>query len=701
MGWRVVRFSPSRVSTALLSLVLMTLVACSSTVAPVATAKAVAPPTVAPATATAVVPATATAAPAPTAVPATPTPVVQGGKVTINTLYVCEGCTSDGKATGGTEPATITVAPKTTSGVSVLFGNSEVGGMGNQWQAAAWTAAVQSALLLGLDPSKLSFTYQYQGRVDGPSAGALLTIGTLAAILGDTIPKDFAMTGTINPDGTIGPVGGIPHKIDGAAKAGIKTMLVPVGQRTDLDENTKQMVDLVRRGQDQGVNVQLVSNIYDAYQIATGKALPQPQGAAIPSFPSAVSDKMSAQASTWLATNASNESRAKSFSAEVQKQFAADMSAADKTAQAANQALQEGNAPVALERAEEAVQTSLPAERDAELYQTIVDRGVKAGIAQVQASSSTEDKLNALYDRLRAQDTKTASDAVTLMDAYSNAIIAEHSVADGDAQTAALVKNAATMKDSDVIDALFVINDDYTNAETFVDVTTTELDLFLGQGSGSPPSLDTLNGLGELLRQAGQANLAAFNATTVADIAQQYNVRDEVVEQRLANLDGVYADALYASQPAAQQTTSKSQLTQSQQAYYVLGAALDTYALSTELIAKYYSLDAQLDKNFDITGYGRETALVSMLNLGQKSADSALGIPKDVPLPALYYADNADFSRNGDAGQQMDAMFYYWQSTILSKVMANMTGEWGQKIQSVVAPGQNARLLQASAYKGN
>ena len=42
---------------------------------------------------------------------------------------------------------------------------------------------------------------------------------------------DITMTGTINPDGTVGPVGGIPEKIAGTAKAGYKRILIPAGQR--------------------------------------------------------------------------------------------------------------------------------------------------------------------------------------------------------------------------------------------------------------------------------------------------------------------------------------------------------------------------------------------------------------------------------------------------------------------------------------
>ena len=40
------------------------------------------------------------------------------------------------------------------------------------------------------------------------------------------------MTGTINPDGTVGPVGGIPYKVDGRErKPRRRVMLIPTGQR--------------------------------------------------------------------------------------------------------------------------------------------------------------------------------------------------------------------------------------------------------------------------------------------------------------------------------------------------------------------------------------------------------------------------------------------------------------------------------------
>ena len=39
------------------------------------------------------------------------------------------------------------------------------------------------------------------------------------------------MTGMINPDGTVGPVGGILEKIMGANSKGIKVFLIPSGSQ--------------------------------------------------------------------------------------------------------------------------------------------------------------------------------------------------------------------------------------------------------------------------------------------------------------------------------------------------------------------------------------------------------------------------------------------------------------------------------------
>jgi len=66
--------------------------------------------------------------------------------------------------------------------------------------------------------------------VDGPSAGAAITIAIISAITKKPINETTYITGTINSDGSIGQVGGILEKAYAAAKNGCKIFLVPKGQ---------------------------------------------------------------------------------------------------------------------------------------------------------------------------------------------------------------------------------------------------------------------------------------------------------------------------------------------------------------------------------------------------------------------------------------------------------------------------------------
>jgi ATP-dependent Lon protease len=65
------------------------------------------------------------------------------------------------------------------------------------------------------------------GRIDGPSAGAAITICIISSLLNKPIRQDVAITGEISLRGKIKPVGGIFEKVFGARRKGIKLVLVP------------------------------------------------------------------------------------------------------------------------------------------------------------------------------------------------------------------------------------------------------------------------------------------------------------------------------------------------------------------------------------------------------------------------------------------------------------------------------------------
>jgi uncharacterized protein len=117
-------------------------------------------------------------------------------------------------------------------------------------QASCRFASEVATDILKVSHSKYDFFYTIRADspvIGGPSAGAALTIATIASIRGLDIDPNVMMTGMINPDGTIGPVGGILEKVMGANEIGIKTFLIPSGQSViqTIEDNTIETVDVV------------------------------------------------------------------------------------------------------------------------------------------------------------------------------------------------------------------------------------------------------------------------------------------------------------------------------------------------------------------------------------------------------------------------------------------------------------------------
>ena len=159
-------------------------------------------------------------------------------------------------------------------------------------QGSAQLAALTACDLLGIDYMKYDFFYTIHANapiVGGPSAGGVMCIATIAALKNLSIKRDVFMTGMIYPDGFIGPVGGIPYKLEAAASHGAKYFLIPAGQRIVYVRETKivkngpfifestvtKPVDVVKLGEKLGVKVVEVETVNQALEYYTGYKLEQ------------------------------------------------------------------------------------------------------------------------------------------------------------------------------------------------------------------------------------------------------------------------------------------------------------------------------------------------------------------------------------------------------------------------------------------
>ncbi len=71
---------------------------------------------------------------------------------------------------------------------------------------------------------------------DGPSAGVTIATSLVSALSGIKVRKDVAMTGEITLRGRVLPIGGLREKSMAAYRAGIKTVVIPYDNISDLDE---------------------------------------------------------------------------------------------------------------------------------------------------------------------------------------------------------------------------------------------------------------------------------------------------------------------------------------------------------------------------------------------------------------------------------------------------------------------------------
>lgn len=109
-------------------------------------------------------------------------------------------------------------------------------------------ATVVAENVTGLDISNYDIIYTIQANasvIGGPSAGAAITLATIAALQNKSIEDSVMITGSINHDGTIGPVGGIFEKAVVSKEVGAVTMLVPLTQSTQVTYKTREYCEKI------------------------------------------------------------------------------------------------------------------------------------------------------------------------------------------------------------------------------------------------------------------------------------------------------------------------------------------------------------------------------------------------------------------------------------------------------------------------
>lgn len=81
---------------------------------------------------------------------------------------------------------------------------------------------------------------------DGPSAGVAIFNSLVSSMTANKVKKDVAMTGEITLRGRVLPIGGLKEKIYAAARAGIRTVLIPEQNKYEVNEFDKEILKTVK-----------------------------------------------------------------------------------------------------------------------------------------------------------------------------------------------------------------------------------------------------------------------------------------------------------------------------------------------------------------------------------------------------------------------------------------------------------------------
>ena len=173
---------------------------------------------------------------------------VNGTKIgTVNGLAVMSADPSLSEYSGLILPIVAEVTPAGSKAEGKIIATGKLGRIAKE---AVQNVAAIIKKYMGKDISDkdihIQFIGTYEG-VEGDSASISVATAVISAMERVPVRQDVAMTGSLSIHGTVLPVGGVTAKIEAAAKAGIKKVLIPKANIQDvlIEEEYKDKVEVI------------------------------------------------------------------------------------------------------------------------------------------------------------------------------------------------------------------------------------------------------------------------------------------------------------------------------------------------------------------------------------------------------------------------------------------------------------------------
>jgi hypothetical protein len=496
------------------------------------------------------------------------------------------------------------------------------------------------------------------------------------------------MTGTINPDGSAGPVGGIVQKMGGAKASGITRFGYPMGARNHVDLSDKSTVDLNEVGARLGLEVREIHDMYEAYEFMTGDSIkrPQPVEESALELDADTSGRLRAKLTLWKSRLDGEVAVLKDQLRKNQalaRGFGQQFGEIDKAIeQASRYEKSDLPAPALLEYAKAATLTTIM--KDSMTFGERFIGGDLQGIfSQIDQATAISGQVKAFGDEIVIRARKTTVGGHVNATAAFRAFVTAQNFADlgeeAKGQAARIIEGlkSGKLRPSGEAQAALMQNLIkpilyYHLAEVMLNYARDFQDLAAEEGQATTVSLVKLGREAGAYGSAAGASLAYFDALITEDLAKDRGVSKAEAQNAVANKETSYLLAyrgvqLTESIKASDAEGSKNLLR--------LAAGIDAYLQSASLVNKYYSLNAEEQKDGSVVIHARKS-LTAQLEQARVHAREMAGLAQSVagfiPVGAKLDYQVAGALREGTDADKLEALEHYWSSAFWSELAAKL-----------------------------
>lgn len=602
--------------------------------------------------------------------------------------------------------ADITVTPVERGKGGLEIQEREVGACSAEWRASAQMALCNAALLVGRPLDDQKVVLSVFGPLDGPSAGASVSVALLSALTG--VPLELpaspgpapmtesgvqlsnrpepVMSAVAQPDATLGAVWALPQKLDAAQEARRSRLLIPTGQRRDYDHaaTPPAWIDVVDRGQALKVEVKEAGTLAQAFEGFTAQPLPWPAGGGTPKLEGTSNEWLVGAAKRRLSAAGDDLARAAKAPPEVLDRGTAlgafDPAAAEVTYQMAYSFLADADYGAALEVAAEvqrACGVGLRMNRVLEAWaKRDEDLGALPDIARAQAPDPK--KIEAFIQRIEevageAQvnlDEPSLADLVSLADSYAVGLSA-----------AALVKREQDGFLEDVrraerpraaLEAARRLLTLYATADATLVMAESRVGVGIGAGGPAAPKGEDLHAWSALMEAAARANLEYIERGIVSARASDVGMPREEFRRWLLALDPDYARCVgcIAALDQLESLVGKEGRRPEIARY---GLSVEGLTLSSLLVARYYSIDTRFDRATLQASPTNRTALQPMLDQSRTRATALLTEARAAKASTIVSSCSIATAEAllrrmpADPARKLEALGLYWRASLYAR----------------------------------